>query len=126
MKKKNPAHSLRKTDEIKFYESVVKEAPNFYEALACLGDAYTRAGFWEEGLAVDKKLCYLRPQEPIAFYNLACSYSLLGRMPEALAAFKKAVHLGYRDIDYALADEDLANLRRNRRFLKFLKSIKKK
>lgn len=116
----------RKSREIKFYENIVKESPNFYQALVCLGDAYTRAGFWEEGLVVDKKLCHLRPYDPVVFYNLACSYSLLGRIEAALAAFRKAVKLGYRDFNYAYADADLENLRRDRRFQRFVRSIVKK
>ena len=114
----------RKTAEIKFYEALIKDSPHFYQALVCLGDAYTKAGFWEEGLAVDKKLCRLRPQEPAVFYNLACSYSLLKKTDAALAAFKKAVKLGYKDLDYAQADKDLENLRRDKRFQRFINSLK--
>ena len=116
----------RKGREIKFYEEIIKNAPNFCQALTCLSSAYTKGGFWEEGLAIDRKLCRLRPQDPIVFYNLACSYSLLGKIREALAAFKKAVERGWRDLEYTYADKDLDNLRRDRRFQRFVKTIRKK
>ena len=49
--------------EIEFYESVLKGAPNFAQALSVLGDLYTRAGFWQKGLDVDVQLSKLRPHD---------------------------------------------------------------
>jgi len=116
----------RKDLEVRFFEGLVEEKPNFYEALSCLGNAYTRKGFYRQGLSVDKRICSLRPHDPVAFYNLACSYSLLGNLDEALKAFKKAVKLGYKDIAYALVDEDLQALRKDPRFKRFLAGLKRK
>ena len=66
--------------EIEFFEGVARRDPDFVEALQILGDAYTRAGQWEKGLLVDKQLARLCPQNPSVFYNLACSYSLIGQV----------------------------------------------
>ena len=106
----------KKKFEIKFYEELVRIKPDFVEALSCLGDAYTREGFIEEGLKVDLRLCQLKPLDPVVQYNLACSYSLLGMVDEALVVLKKAILLGYDDFQFMSKDKDLNNLRKDERF----------
>ncbi len=119
----------RKKDfEIKFYERLLSKNPNFFHALATLGDAYTRKGFYQEGLEVDRKLVSLKPEDPIVHYNFACSLSLLGEIEEAFKELKKAVLLGYDDFSYIVKDPDLENSRKHARFNDFfdkLKSLKK-
>ncbi len=70
--------------EIEFYEAVLQRAPNSVDVLMALSNNYTRRGFFEQGLGIDRRLCKLRANDPIVHYNLACSYSLLGRNGEAL------------------------------------------
>ena len=41
--------------EIAFYEQLLKEHPAFADALVALGEAYTRRGQHEKGLAVDQR-----------------------------------------------------------------------
>lgn len=116
----------RKKDlEIRFYEDIVKQRPRFFEALSSLGDAYTRKGFYKQGLEVDKRLVTLKPQDPVVHYNLACSLSLVGDIDESLKALKKAVLLGYDDFSYMAKDPDLENVRAHRCFEKFLSKAKK-
>ena len=85
---------VRKDFEIKFYEDILKKHPDFVNVLISLGDTYTRKGLHQEGLAVDKKLVSLKPDDPIVHYNLACSLSLTGQVKEALSELKRAVLLG--------------------------------
>ena len=49
-------------------------------------------------------------------YNLACALARLGKRNEALDTLDKAVSLGYLDVKGMSADNDLATLRRDRRF----------
>ncbi len=102
--------------EIQFFEGVTKRDPDFIEALQILGDAYTKTGQWEKGLNIDKRLARLCPDNPLVFYNLACSYSMLGKLDEAFAALQKAIKLGYDDARWLAQDPDLENLRRDSRF----------
>lgn len=95
--------------EIKFLEGILQHSPGFIEAMAALGELYTRQGEYHKGLAVDQKLAGLRPDETV-FYNLACSYSLTGDLPRARQAMAQAVALGYRDFVHLLQDPDLAAL----------------
>lgn len=115
----------RKDFEIIFYENLIKDRPNFIQALSCLGDAYTRKGFIREGLEIDKKLVTLKPEDPIVHYNFACSFSLLGDLEQALAELKKAVLLGYDDFPYILEDPDLENVRKHPKFQEFFQKLKR-
>lgn len=102
--------------EIRFFEGVARRDPMYIEALQILGDAYTKTGQWEKGLQIDRRLANLCSDNPLVFYNLACSYSLLTRLDEAFAALKTAIQLGYNDAPWLTKDPDLENLRRDQRF----------
>ena len=113
--------SDRKEDlrfEIAFFEGIIVRDPEFVEALQILGDAYTKTGQWDKGLQIDERLAKLCADNPLVFYNLACSYSLLKRVDEAFAALNQAIQLGYQDACWLTRDPDLDNLRRDNRFEK--------
>ena len=112
--------------EIIFYNGLIEKDPSFVEPLIALGDLYTKAGMYREGLAVDEKLVQLRPEDPVVLYNLACSYSLLHEIDKSFRALKKAVNCGYFNFDYIERDTDLSNLRRDRRFQQYFSRIKNK
>ncbi|MBF0386842.1 MAG: hypothetical protein HQL20_03185 [Candidatus Omnitrophica bacterium] len=112
--------------EIGFYEKVLERAPNFIEALICLGDLYTRAGLYSQGLAIDERLAALRPDDAGVLYNLACSYSLLNNIPLARSVMLRAIDLGYDEWEHLGKDTDLANLLGDREFIARLKDIRKK
>jgi tetratricopeptide (TPR) repeat protein len=102
--------------EREFFEGVLKADPCEEGALTVLGHAYTAAGEIGKGLEIDQRLSRLRPDDPIVFYNLACSLSLMGRLDEAFDALNRAVSLGYRDLEHLMEDPDMENVRRDRRF----------
>ena len=109
--------------EIGFYEKLLQDHPKFVDALMALGETYTRRGWHEKGLSVDHQLTQLKPHEPVVWYNLACSLSLLKRFDEALDALRQAIGLGYDDFDYLLKDPDLAGLRQLPKFRQLLEAI---
>jgi len=99
-----------------FLEVEVERHPENLAALGELGQLYTKTARYEKGLAVDRKLVALRPDDPTTHYNLACSLALLGEAAEALDALDRSVALGYEDLEHLLADEDLESLRGTARF----------
>ena len=112
LRKKLTRQEQRDLDiEISFLEGIVRRDPEFVEALQILGDDYTRRGAVSKGLKVDERLSELRPDDPIVYYNLACSYSLSDRLELALIALDRALHLGYRDFKWMSRDPDLRKLR---------------
>jgi tetratricopeptide (TPR) repeat protein len=109
--------------EMKFYEGLLQKKPDFVEALVELGELYTKKGMYEEGLAVDERLAKLKPADPIVFYNLACSYSLVKNTEEALKTIKRAIDCGYNDFSFLSKDDDLTNLRSDEKFKKYFSKL---
>ena len=97
--------------KIDFIEGIIRRDPNYVDALQILGDHYTQRGRFVEGLKVDERLARLEPQNPLVFYNLACSYSLTDEFDRAALALEKALLLGYRDFTWLTKDPDLKKLR---------------
>lgn len=108
--------------EIRLAKSILDRDPKHVESLTILGAALTRTGRHEEALEIDLRTTTLLRNEPTAFYNLACSYSMLNRIDEAVAALRKALDLGYKDFNHLLKDEDLKNVRNDARFRELLRS----
>lgn len=98
--------------------------PRNVDALAELGQVYSRLGQWREGLEVDLKLVRLVPENPTVHYNLACSLAILGQTDPALDALEHAVRRGYSDVEYMLGDSDLASLRRETRFNELVQRLR--
>lgn len=109
--------------EIEFYEGIIKEAPDYVDALVLLGEAYSRTGLYRNGLEMDLRITALRPDDPIAHYNLACSYSLLQMTREALRSLDRSISLGYCDINHIANDPDLGYLHDSRRFHWMLRGL---
>ena len=111
--------------QIRFFEELIKKKPDFAEALAALGDLYTKQGWHEKGLKVDQKLALLKPEDPIVLYNLACSYSLVNNIDQAFETIQNAVDCGYDNLEHLTMDRDLINLRGDQRFQRYFENIKK-
>lgn len=111
--------------KILFMEGIVRRDPEYIEALQLLGDHYTQRGKFEQGLRVDEQLSRLEPRNPLVFYNLACSYSLIGEVDLAATALDKALALGYRDFKWLAKDPDLRTLRKHPLFRDIEAKIRK-
>lgn len=109
--------------EISFFESLVKEKPDFVDALIPLAEAYTRKGLYKKGLELDRRLVKLRRTDPVIHYNLGCSYALLGLKDEAFQALSDAIRFGYSDPYHLKQDADLKILRGDPRFEELLRSL---
>ena len=109
--------------ELSFLERLAKDNPNFVDALIPLADAYTKRGLYREGLKIDRHLAKIRRNDPIVHYNLACSFALVGEKTKAVTALKRAVRLGYSDLEHLKRDRDLKSIR-NHPWIKSLYSPK--
>ncbi len=106
--------------EVGLAKAALGADPRNAGALHMLGQALTRAGRHQEALEADLRLAALRPEDPVVFYNLACSYAQLENLDAAFEALNRAFDLGYNDYPYMLRDPDLKNLREDLRFKKLL------
>jgi tetratricopeptide (TPR) repeat protein len=121
------APDFQKDDEefiVWFLEGVLENYPNYIECLMYLGNAYTAMGKYEEGLQIDLKLRKFKPYDSIVRYNLACSYSLLGKIDLSLAALRKAIELGYDDIQHIENDTDLDRLKNEEGYKTLINKLK--
>jgi tetratricopeptide (TPR) repeat protein len=131
MPKKPLAKKLTRDDrrnldvEISFIEGVVRRDPAYVDALQILGDDYTKRGRFADGLTVDEQLARLRPTDPTVLYNLACSYSLTDRVPEAFEALHRALAAGYTDFKWMAQDPDLEALRKDPKYDEVRAKIKR-
>lgn len=110
--------------EIEFLESVRKRCTPNRMILETLGELYTRTGRYEEGLKTDLELTRICPREAIAWYNLGCSYALISKKSDALAALTKAIELGYKDIEWMSGDSDLETIQDDPQFRALLERAK--
>ena len=125
-KKKSSENEDESAFQIQFYENILKDQPDFIEALVALGDLYTKRGEHKKGLDADLRLMRLRPEDPIILYNTACSYSLLNQIDKSLTLIKSAVKCGYEDFEHMMQDGDLQNLRQDERFHQYVLTLKNK
>ena len=125
-KKKTDRAEERDLDtKIQFMEGVLRRDPEYVDALQLLGDHYTQRGRFVDGLQVDEQLARLMPENPIVFYNLACSYSLTDRFERAALALDRAIELGYRDFTWLVKDPDLKKLRAQPEYVDLKENIRR-
>lgn len=113
-KKKPTRQQARELDvQIQFMEGIVQRDPEYVDALQLLGDHYTQRGKYDQSLRVDERLSRLQPNDPLVYYNLACSYSLNDQFDLGVEALEKALSLGYCDFNWLAKDPDLRKLRKH-------------
>jgi adenylate cyclase len=85
--------------------------------LAELGDR-------ERAIAWAERAIEASDEEPIIFYNSACTFAVLGEANRALDLLERAVALGWGDREWIQNDSDLASLHGNPRFRDVLGRIR--
>jgi tetratricopeptide (TPR) repeat protein len=121
--KNGEGSSLADAQELEFLENIARRLPEDIEVLRALADLYTKTGDYIEGLRIDERLSQLCSEEPLVWYNLGCSLSLVERKDDALDALSRALELGYDDYEWMKKDGDLTVLRGDPRFESMLEWI---
>lgn len=109
--------------ELEFFGAILQSCPDYVDVLRVMGNNLTRKGRYNQGLQIDKRLIELRPSDPLAHYNLACSYALTGRTDQSIKTLRRAVELGYCDFRYMREDRDLESIRQDPRFRQLLREF---
>jgi tetratricopeptide (TPR) repeat protein len=107
--------------EIEFLGRVLERDPFFVDAIRVQANNLAARGEYTRALQLDRRLVRLVPENAIAWYNLACSYAVLGMIEPAFSTLQRSLELGYRFLDRLRKDPDLKTLRRDPRFLRLLR-----
>jgi tetratricopeptide (TPR) repeat protein len=106
--------------EIEFFDRILAQNADYVDVLRVQANNLSAQGLYARGLAADRRIVQLRPNDPNAYYNLACSYSLLQMNNPAIDALQCSLKLGYRDFEHLMSDPDLEHLRKDARFVRIL------
>jgi len=109
--------------ELDFFARILERHPDYIDVLRVQGNNLTLKGRFNEGLLIDKRLVQLRPTDPLAHYNLACSFCLVKKLDLSLKTLRKALELGYRDFRYLKEDRDLDAIRHDPRFRQLIREF---
>jgi tetratricopeptide (TPR) repeat protein len=107
--------------ELDFMGRLLERDPFHPQALRVQANHLAAGGHYAKALQLDRRLVRLQPERPIPWYNLACSYAMLGMLDPALSALQRAVELGYRPLRQLLRDPDLKAVRLDPRFARLLR-----
>lgn len=106
--------------ELEFMGRVLERDPFFVDAIRLHAENLAAKGQNSRALQLDRRLVRLVPEDEVAWYNLACSFAVLGMTDPAFDALQRALELGYRSLRRLTRDPDLKALRRDPRFAKLL------
>jgi tetratricopeptide (TPR) repeat protein len=120
----------RKDDILAIRQLIAEAYPNSFNAQMNLGEALRRASRIEESeKAYDKAsemgLAPGASNRGVAYFNLGCAYSMLGKKEKALKALENAVAGGFTNRRSYATDAALAPLRAEPRFQQLLAQLPK-
>ena len=107
--------------EIDFFGRLLDRDPYFVDALRAQANNLAVKGQHARALQLDRRLVRLTPEDAIAWYNLACSYTVLGMIDPGFFALQRALEMGYAYAGRLFRDPDLKALRRDPRFDRLLR-----
>lgn len=119
----HPEELRENKQELEFLQAIARRLPEDTGVLRALADLYTRTGAYADGLRADERLSRLCAEDPMVWYNLACSLALSDRADDAFDALNRAVELGFNDYEWMKKDPDLFSLHGDPRFESFLEWI---
>lgn len=101
------------------FRAATEAAPEFAPAWQQWGYALHADGRLEEAIPAHAKAASFPATAATGAYNLACAYSLLGRLDEGFAALEQALAAGFARWDLLAQDADLARLRVDGRWRRY-------
>lgn len=89
-----------------------------------LGNSHLERSEYDKALEQYKKALEIEPKNSIALYNVACTYSRMKKIEEALDFLERCVEAGYRDVGWMEKDPDLDNLRDEPRYKALVRRLR--
>lgn len=107
--------------EIEFLGGILERDPCFVDAIRVHANNLAAKGLYARALQLDRRLARLLPEDAIAWYNLTCSYAMLGMIDPAFTSLERALDLGYQCEERLRLDPDLKPLRLDPRFHRLMR-----
>ncbi|MBN1566373.1 MAG: winged helix-turn-helix domain-containing protein [Acidobacteria bacterium] len=121
-KKKHEAAARRTLAKV---EKNLEFNPDDSRALYLGADALSVLGNHAKAFEWIQKCYSLDPDDPYIVYGIACFYSQLRKIEEALFYFEKAVHAGFTQLEWIENDTDFDPIRKHPRFLSIVAELEK-
>ncbi len=109
--------------ELGFFAGILERHPAFVEVLRLHAQNLSLMGRHADLLEIDRRWVELRPSDPVAHYNLACSLALTGDGEQALQTLRTALECGYPDLRHLSEDQDLESLHQDPRFQELIRDF---
>src|SRR5262249_10514725 len=77
--------------EIESIDRVLERDPFFVDGLKAHANNLAAKGQYGRALQIDRRLVRLTPENAVAWYNLACSYTVLGMVEPGFSALQRAL-----------------------------------
>ncbi len=97
--------------------------PDDARALYLGAGALVQLGDREQGLDWTRRAYAIDSEDPGVLYNVACAYSNMGQIDDAIACLEKAVQNGFGHREWFENDSDLDPLRNDERFQALMKRL---
>ncbi|MFB9863218.1 gliding motility protein GldB-related protein [Rufibacter immobilis] len=102
--------------------------PPAHEELNKQGSAAYAQKNYQEAISLYQKAIAATPKGPhvrSTYYNIACSYALMGQKTSALKSLEQAVDAGYKNVAHLKKDTDLDPLRQEKTYLQLMNRLEK-
>ncbi len=104
----------------------MQQSPEMKAAIAMdQGIKYLQIKRYDKALKEFEAVLAVQPRSDIGFYNLACTYALMGDVERGLDCLEKAVACGFVDWRHMEKDRDLDALRSSPRYRKVLEDLQR-
>jgi tetratricopeptide (TPR) repeat protein len=129
----NALHALGRTEaagalhrrHAEVLERQLELVPEDTRAGMLLAGAYAALGRSEDAVRQLERVLAMHVTDSHTIYNAACTYGVLGRKGDALAALRKAIEAGYGEWELASLDADLNCIRDDPEFGRLMDTMKR-
>jgi len=109
---------------LEIVERLLELNPDNVRAIYLGAQGLVELGEYEKGFEWANRALSINPEDPLILYNIACVYSLAGRVEEAVHYFERSLETGYAHREWIENDSYLDSIRSHPRYQALLKNLK--
>jgi len=109
---------------LEIVERLLELNPDNVRAIYLGAHGLVELGEQEKGFEWANRALSINPEDPLILYNIACVYSLAGKVEEAVHYFERSLETGFAHKEWIENDSYLDSIRSHHRFQILLKKLK--